>query len=34
MDKTSIYLNLPINYTYEQKGSKRVKCVTTGGGGS
>ncbi|CAF0707856.1 unnamed protein product [Brachionus calyciflorus] len=28
MDETSIYLDFPTNYTYETKGSKRVKGVT------
>ena len=32
MDETSIYLDFPSNYTYERKGAKRVKSVTTGGG--
>jgi hypothetical protein len=32
MDETSIYPDFPSSYTYERKGAKRVKCVTTGGG--
>jgi hypothetical protein len=31
MDVTSIYLDFPSSYTYERRGAKRVKCVTTGG---
>lgn len=30
MDETSIYLDFPSNYTFEQKGAKRVKASTTG----
>jgi hypothetical protein len=32
MDETSIYLDFPSKVTYERKGTKRVKSVTTGGG--
>ena len=31
MDETSIYLECPSNYSYAQKGSKRVKVDTNGG---
>ena len=30
MDETSIYLGFPANYTYAKKGSRRVKCTTSG----
>ncbi len=32
MDETSISLDFPSKVTYERKGTKRVKSVTTGGG--
>ena len=30
MDETSIYIDFPSNYTYEECGVKRVKAVTAG----
>jgi hypothetical protein len=30
MDETSMYLDLPSNYTFTVKGVKKVKCTTTG----
>ena len=30
MDETSIYLDFPSNYTFSEKGAKKVKCTTTG----
>jgi len=28
MDETSVYVDFPSNYTYEEKGTKRVKAST------
>ncbi|CAF0972309.1 unnamed protein product [Brachionus calyciflorus] len=30
MDETSIYLDFPSNYTFEEKGTKRIKTITNG----